>query len=181
MKHIYYLDVGNYYNEAAGIGIIGLGGNNKLTIVPTGTTIRATNLAQETESRELYEKLACDFGINFIFDNTIPQINFYAIPQIDIFATDNFGGYWATIGGRTDISNETDPICFIDNKQCTFFVSKNLNNFIYPLDTIDERIKNKTPIDYITFYESKKDAKEVIKKHNSLVFNDIKMEKKTEN
>lgn len=175
MKHIYYFDVENYYDEAAGIGIVGLDGNNELTMVPTGTTIRVMDL-EETESKEQYEKLARDFDINFIFNDIVPKVDFYTVPQVDIFAADSFGGYWATIGGRTDIINETDPICFIDNERYTFFVSENLNRFIYPLDTIGERIKNKTPINNITFYESKKDAEEAINRHNSSILNDAEIE-----
>lgn len=178
MKHICYLDVENYCGEAVSVGVPNVS-DPETTIIPTGTTIRVMDSHEKLEYIGLYEKLARDFDINFIFDDAIPEIRFYAVPQVDIFAIDSFGGYWATIGGTTDIGNEKAPICFIDNEHHVFLISESFRNFIYPLDNIGERIEKKILIDNITFYDSKDDAKKAINSHNDWMIDITKTDEKT--
>ena len=40
------------------------------------------------------------------------NVDFYAVPRVDIMAVDSRGGYIGTVGGLTDIESEF-PICYI--------------------------------------------------------------------
>lgn len=63
--------------------------------IPAGTIIYSMSVK---EKREEYHLLAEKYNIYFIFDDHIPTVDFYAIPQIDIIATDGTGGFLGTLG-----------------------------------------------------------------------------------
>ena len=72
-------------------------------IIHAGTTVYSM---PATHKNSEYKKFADEYDIHFIFDDDIPQINFYTIPQIDIMATDSQGGFIGTIGQMTDLESD---------------------------------------------------------------------------
>jgi hypothetical protein len=130
-------------------------------LIFAGTTISSM---PEPYNDDTYMLLADIYDIKFIFEGNVPVVNFYAIPRVDIFATDSNNGYWGTVGDATDIENMAAQICYINNQNEIIIVAENLKNFIFPIDSINERkieIMNKT--DDVVLYSSKKDAEKAVK------------------
>ena len=124
-------------------------------IIRAGTTIYSMSVKDKNAE---YERYADEYDIHFIFDDDIPQINFYTIPQVDIMATDSQGGFIGTIGQMTDLESDAQ-ICYIDNERNCYLIAENAKDFIKCAPIWRNCLK-----DYngITFYNSKSDAEKVV-------------------
>lgn len=101
-----------------------------------------------------YQYLADFFDVHFIFDDNIPQIDFYAVPQVDIMATDGDGGYIGTLGQGCDIESNA-PICYIDKNRICYFAARNGREF---LDHITDWKNHLLPCHEVSLYDSREDA-----------------------
>ena len=124
-------------------------------IIHAGTTVYSMPAAHKNSE---YRKFADEYDIHFIFDDDIPHINFYTIPQVDIMATDSQGGFIGTIGQMTDLESDAQ-ICYIDNERNCYLIAENAKDFINCAPVWRNCLK-----DYngITFYNSKSDAEKVV-------------------
>lgn len=95
-------------------------------VIPAGTTVYSMSVKDKNEEYLKYEK---NYDICFIFDDDIPEIDFYAVPMIDIFAKDHNGGFFGTAGEMTDLESEA-PICYIDSDRNCFIAADNGRDFI---------------------------------------------------
>ncbi|MDF2543873.1 MAG: hypothetical protein K0S47_3591 [Herbinix sp.] len=152
MKEIRYLDVKQLSSSAIF--------SPTYELIFAGTTISSM---PDSYNDDTYKLLAEKYDIKFIFDSYIPMINFYAIPWVDIFAMDSNNGYWGTVGAATSIDNITAKICYISKQNEVSIVSNNLNSFIYPIASIDERKKiNMDITDDIILFQSKNEAEKCV-------------------
>ena len=71
------------------------------------------------------QRYADIYDWRFIFDDDIPQISFYTVPQVDIFAKDSFEKLFGTVGQTTDI-HDTASTCYINSSQECFSVADSL-------------------------------------------------------
>lgn len=139
------------------IGVIGIDEEGKtIEIIQAGTTIYSMPVKYKTQ----YKMIENKNEILFIFDDSIPQIDFYAVPRVDIFAKDNQGGYFGTVGTITDIEDLEAPICYIDKNQDIFKVANCLREFLFPSDTINQNLKHMEPMLDMTLCNSFQEAKE---------------------
>jgi hypothetical protein len=123
-------------------------------VIPAGATLYTMSVEYKNEDYQKYED---NYDLKFIFDNDIPQIDFYTVPRIDIFAQDSLGGLFGTIGEATDIDNNAS-ICYINkNKEC-FSIADSLKAFLKVLESEPDWRKNITPNNNVTFYKSREDA-----------------------
>lgn len=127
-------------------------------IVQAGTTVFAMSSKDKNEE---YLRIEERNGLFFIFDDNIPKIDFYTVPRIDIFARDNQGGYWGTVGRISDIEDFNSPICYIDKTRNVFKVADCMSDFLLPVETIGERINHRELMEEITFYSSVEEAKKL--------------------
>lgn len=123
-------------------------------IIPAGTTVFSMSIKSKNEE---YQKFGDEYDIHFIFDDNIPEIDFYTTPQTDIFAFDSKGGFFAAVGGITDVDG-TEPVCYIDNNRKCFIIADNMRNF---LESAPYWRKNMVPDKEISFFPSKKEAEKV--------------------
>ena len=130
---------------------------NPIEIVQAGTTIYSMPIKDRKDYLIIEEKS----GMFFIFDDCIPQVDFYAVPRIDIFARDNKDGYFGTIGDMSDLEDLKAIICYIDKNRNVFKVANCMREFLFPTETIIERIQHMKPILEITFCSSLKEANEL--------------------
>jgi len=130
---------------------------NPIEIVQAGTTIYSMPIKDRKDYLMIEEKS----GVFFIFDDCIPQVDFYAVPRIDIFARDNQDGYFGTIGDISDLEDLKAVICYIDKSRNLFKVANCMREFLFPTETIRERIEHMNPISGITFCSSLKEADEL--------------------
>jgi len=130
---------------------------NPIEIVQAGTTIYSMSI----KDRKDYLMIEEESGVFFFYDDCIPQVDFYAVPRIDIFARDNQAGYFGTIGSMSDLEDLKSIICYIDKNRNVFKVANCMREFIFPTETIRERIEHMKPISGITLCSSMKEAKEI--------------------
>ena len=96
----------------------------KAEIIETGTTVYAMS---KREDNELYRKFAEEYDIHFIFEGSVPTVDFYAVPRMDIFATDSTGGYFVTVGHSFDGDL---PVYYMDAERNFFSVSESGRQFV---------------------------------------------------
>lgn len=120
-------------------------------IIPAGATISSMSVKHKNSE---YERYAEEYDIHFIFDDAIPVLDFYTIPQVDIFATDSRGGYIGSLGEMVDLDGKA-PICYIDGKKHCYRIAENARTFF-------ENAKNwyqlLTPCDNVELYASQAEA-----------------------
>ena len=119
-------------------------------VIPAGTTI----YSMPANAKDEYRKFADDYGIHFIFDDDIVNVDFYAVPQIDIVAIDSQGGYMGTVGATTDIESDA-PICYLDKNRKVFLIADSLKEFI---ESGKHWRNNLLPYDKIELFASKEEA-----------------------
>lgn len=95
-------------------------------IIPVGTTVYSMPVSDKNPE---YDHLASDCDIHFIFDDNIPEIHFYTIPYIDIFAYDSKGGLLGSVNGRTDIESNKQ-IIYIDAERKCYVAGQTLKHFL---------------------------------------------------
>ncbi len=95
-------------------------------VIPTGTTIYYMSTKYKNEE---YQKYADNYDIHFIFDDDIPTLSFYTVPQVDILARDSEGGFIGTVGQQSDLESDA-PICYINNHQECFLIAKTGKEFL---------------------------------------------------
>ena len=120
-------------------------------IIHAGTTVYPMPVKDKNAE---YERFADEYDIHFIFDDDIPQIDFYTIPQVDIMATDSQGGFIGTIGQMTDLKSDAQ-ICYIDNERNCYLIVEKSTDF---LKCAPMWKKCLTEYNGVTFYNSKLEA-----------------------
>lgn len=115
-----YMDMTKPGNEVVGVFVQGA------ELVPAGTTIYSMPV---TEKNEEYRRFAEEYDIHFIFDDNIPQVDFYAVPWIDIMAVDSRGGMIGTLGRCSDLESDA-AICYIDKDRKCYRVAENGKEFL---------------------------------------------------
>lgn len=125
-------------------------------VTKAGSTVYHMSL---NEKNKAYQQYADEYDIHFIFDDNIPKLSFYTVPQVDVFATDSQGGLIGTVGSFTDLQSDL-PICYIDkNKKC-FLIANSGKEF---LETGNNWKRDLEPYDGIVFYESKLEAEKELR------------------
>lgn len=120
-------------------------------IIPAGTTIYSMSVK---DKREEYRRFAEDFDICFLFDDKLPEIDFYTVPQVDIFAADSRGGLFGTVGGITDMDGEA-PVCYIDDRRNCYIIADNGKDFLNAPQDWKSGMK---PAREIQFFKSREEA-----------------------
>ena len=120
-------------------------------VLQAGTTVYSMPVEEKNEE---YQRFADEYDIHFIFDDVPVMVDFYAVPRIDIFATDRYGGYIGTVGGLTD-SESNFPICYIDKERNVFQLACNFTDFLEKCPTWKEALK---PCNSVELFSSKADA-----------------------
>lgn len=78
-------------------------------IVPAGTTVYSMSAK---DRNAVYQMYADRYGLHFIFDDSLPEVDFYTVPHVELFASDRRGGLLGTILGSPDLEEER-PVCYI--------------------------------------------------------------------
>lgn len=123
-------------------------------VVPAGATLYSMSVKDKNAE---YQKYADIYDLRFIFDDDIPQIDFYTVPRVDIFAKDSLGGLFGTFGQTTDIDNVA-PICYINKSNRCFLIANSLKVFLQMLASECDWRTSMVPNNDIVFYKSKADA-----------------------
>ena len=116
-----------------------------------GVVVYSMSVEDKDENYQRYEE---QYDIQFIFDDKQPNIDFYTVPMVEIFAIDSEGGYIGSVGESVDYES-TAPICYINkNKECYLIAE----NFKYLIDNPENWKQKMQPYYEIEIFSSKEDA-----------------------
>lgn len=118
-------------------------------VISTGATISSMPISCKDPE---YKRYADEYDIHFIFDDALPQVEFYTVPLLDIFATDSNGGFFASIGEFFDLDG---PVYYIDGNHNCFYITDNGKQFISNAQEWKYLLK---PYAGIEFFNSREDA-----------------------
>lgn len=121
-------------------------------VISAGATIYSMSTKDKNEA---YQRYADDYDIHFIFDDNIPVLTFYTVPQVDILARDSEGGLIGTVGQRSDLESDA-PICYINNHLECFLIAKTGKDFLKIANSWKHHLE---PYNNIVFYSSRAEAK----------------------
>ena len=125
-------------------------------VIKSGTTVYHMN---SNDKNETYQQYADEYDIHFIFDDNIPKLSFYTVPQVDVFATDSEGGLIGTVGSITDLESNS-PICYINKNRECFLIATSGKEF---LETTTNWKNNLKPYNEVIFYKSKLEAEKELR------------------
>lgn len=121
-------------------------------VVPAGAVVSSMSVKHKNSE---YERYAREYDIHFIFDDKVPEVDFYTIPMVELFATDSEGGYIGSVGQATDLQKEI-PICYIDKEHNCYLIAESGKEF---LDNVSDWKLQLRPYAEITFFASLEEAK----------------------
>ena len=118
-------------------------------VVCAGTPVNAMSVKHKNNE---YQRFAEEYDIHFIFKDNIPEIDFYTIPMVDVFAVDSVGGYIGSIGQYTDLEGDI-PICYIDSEKKCYLIAANGSDFLSNVHKWKERLTPYTDIEFFDSFE----------------------------
>lgn len=121
-------------------------------VILAGATVSSMSVKHKSSE---YQRYAEEFDIHFIFDDNLPLLDFYTIPQVDVFATDSDGGVIGSLGRAVDLESEA-PICYIDHNQNCFLIANDGKKF---LENARQWKTLLVPCTEVEFFNSKEEAK----------------------
>lgn len=136
-------------------GCFGVIPENGEIIVLTGVSVNSMPLSVKRKEGEAYDDFAQKYGIHFIFDDCIPEIDFYTVPKIEVAATDNDGGFIASVGEPFSLQDSV-PLIYISAERKAYLITEDSSEFLSIASEWKEKL---TPYDGITLYKSKEDAR----------------------
>jgi len=124
---------------------------NDAEVILVGTTVSTMSVKHKNAE---YQRFADEYDIQFIFDDKVPVLDFYTIPQVDIFAMDSEGGYLASFGQTVSFSDKV-PICYIDKNRKCFLIAHSGKEFLEEIGHWKEHL---VPCEKVEFFPSKEEA-----------------------
>lgn len=118
-------------------------------VILAGTTVHAMPVKHKNEE---YERFSEAYDIRFIFEDDVPQIDFYTVPMVEIFAVDSAGGYIGSVGQPADLQANI-PICYIDKDRNCYWIADNGGDFLKTVDRWKENMKPYAGIDFLESIE----------------------------
>lgn len=124
-----YIDVEQECFKNGAIGVIFADEKGKQKeIVLTGKIVSSMSVKEKSE--KVYQILAEEYDVCFIFDDNIPNVDFYPVPKLEIFAYDSFDGYFCTTSSHFSINEKDAPIYYVDKMLNSYYLASNLLEFI---------------------------------------------------
>ena len=144
-----------YLDMTQAEGCFGLIPENGEIIVLTGVSVYSMPLSVKRDEGEVYDDFGRKYGIHFIFDDCVPEIDFYTVPKIEVGATDNDGGFIASVGEPFSLHNSV-PLIYISADRKCYLLTKDATEFLSIVSDWKDRL---TPCNEVTLYPSKDDAR----------------------
>ena len=145
-----------YMDMTKADGCFGVIPENGETIVFTGVSINSMPLSVKRKEGEVYADFAKKYGIHFIFDDDIPNIDFYSVPRLDIGAKDDAGGFIASVTEPFSLSDPIRLVYISPDRQC-YLITQDATEFLSIVSEWRDRL---IPFDGVTLYASKEKAKQ---------------------
>ena len=88
--------------------------------IPAGTVVNAMPVRHKLE---VFRRFSEALDIRFIFEDKIPWVDFYAVPYLEVIATDSEGGWIGTLG-------ENAPVVYVDAAGKCWKIADNIQVFL---------------------------------------------------
>lgn len=118
---------GEKENKAIAIGIISKD-DKKTEVVLAGKNI--VTVPENERDHKIYKLLEENCDVIFCTTQTLEVFLFYPVPQFSIFAVDNQGNYFGTIGGIGDIVDDDYPVGYVNNEGMYGQISDSIKEFL---------------------------------------------------
>lgn len=150
MKTIYW-DVSDMREKDGPIAIF----SSKVNVVSAGTTFRVSPRTREQTPQ--YGEVEERYGIFFFFsDRDEPELPFFAVPHLELFARDREGGWFGT-------SNQgEEEVYYITPEGAPFRVSNSMKNFARRLLAGEDWRELWEPAQELALYPSKEAAAQAV-------------------
>ena len=125
-------------------------------VIPVGVSINAMPMSIKKKEWELYQQFAKDNDVYFLFEDNIPTVDFYAVPRVDVAATDSDGGLIASVGEPFDLCDSV-PLVYISPSLECYLITQDSAQF---LSIAPQWKKHLVPYYGVTLYPSKEAAME---------------------
>lgn len=151
MKTIYW-DVSDMREKDGPIAIF----SSKVNVVSAGTTFRVMS-PRTREKTPQYGEIEERYGIFFFFsDRDEPELPFFAVPHLELFARDREGGWFGT-------SNQgEEEVYYITPEGVPFQVSNSMKNFARRLLAEEDWRELWEPAQELALYPSKEAAAQAV-------------------
>lgn len=127
---IVYIDIEQLqreYGGVPGIGIIGGAGETQAPVC-SGKIIMSMPASDRRE--KAYQILADEYDIRFIFDDEIPNLEFYPVPNLAVFAVDSMGGCFGSTNLAVDMAEKQAPIYYVNRELHCHRLASDMREFI---------------------------------------------------
>lgn len=124
-------------------------------VIQVGVSINAMPLSVKRKEWELYQQFARDYDVRFLFEDDVPGVDFYAVPRLDIAATDSCGGFIASVGEPFSLQDKI-PLVYISPKRECFLITEASSTFLSIASSWKEHL---VPYSGVTLYPSKEAAR----------------------
>lgn len=118
MRTVYY-DMNDITAGAVGVFL------RDAKVMPAGVTLCV--FPEQEKGEAGYAEFA-QKDVHFIFSDDVPEIDFYSLPRLDVFARTEMG-LLATLGESSDAEGEA-PIVLIDGGKNVFRAAKNMMDLL---------------------------------------------------
>ena len=114
--------------------------------IPAGTMINAMPIRHK---QEVLQRFSEALDIHFIFEDRIPWVDFYAVPYLEVIASDSEGGWIGTLG-------EDAPVVYVDSNRKCWQIAENIPMFSFIMPGWKREM---IPYDGLKIYASAEAAK----------------------
>ena len=139
-------------------GGFGIAAEDDTEILMSGVMIDSMLIEERDENKKEYRRYKENYDIRFIFDDDIPNISFFTIPEFYIIASDSDGGYIGGIGSGFELWSK-EPIYYISSELKCYLINKSSKKFMKLPKGWRSSL---TPCDKITIYKSKAEAEKYV-------------------
>lgn len=87
-------------------------------------------MPNKDKEERVYQILAGEYDLHFIFRDHMPELTFYPVPMLEIFAVDSNGGCYGSTCAGMNILEEDAPIYYIDVHLQSYYLAANLREFL---------------------------------------------------
>lgn len=102
--------------------------DKKIKIIFAGKTIVPIPISERNHKVYKLFKENCD--LIFCTEQKLYDFSFYPVPEFSIFAVDNEGNYFGTIGGVGDMVNDDFPVGYVNREGICSKISDSLKEFL---------------------------------------------------
>jgi len=122
--------------------------------IPTGTTVSPMPHSVREREQEAYDRFFRDYDIRFLFDGDCPDIDFYAVPRVDVAAVTGEGGLIASVIQPFDL-NASMPLIYIAPDRKCFLITEDSTSFLSIAPIWRDRLQ---PYDGVQLFPSREAA-----------------------